>query len=128
MTDTTERTYVGDLPRGSVALPARTVPFTAGATIEFTVDEAEMLDPEEWAGGERQGIPVPADRTATLDTEADFAAGTPAEVIARAKADPTIAYQALAQERAGKNRKTVVGQLIELIGSDPAEQATTQED
>lgn len=44
----TERTYIGPLPRGTQALPDRSVPFVKGVPVAFSADEAATLDPADW--------------------------------------------------------------------------------
>ncbi len=69
---TVTRTYTGPLRSGTVALPARHVRFVAGEAVEFTADEAELLDPAEWTTPK----PKPKPKAVQAETPADPAADT----------------------------------------------------
>lgn len=62
MTETVQCTYTGRLRSGRQALPTRSVPYVRGVPVEFTVDEAALLD-GDWSK-------PAADPFAGLDKEA----------------------------------------------------------
>ena len=57
-----ERMYQGPLSRGRVLLPSRDIPFVRGVPVEFTAEEAAVLD-EDWS--------APKPKSAKAEKESD---------------------------------------------------------
>lgn len=115
MTDPNRRTYVGDLPAGTIALPARSVRFRRGESVAFTAEEAAIL-PAEWIAEPPAATPPD---------------GPPATVLAWVDGDPARAALALeAEEARPRRRKSLVSTLTELAATNTttsADGADTEE-
>lgn len=138
-------TYTGRQPRGSVALPTRSVRFARGGDpVGFTAAEALLLDRGDWTGDwpdppadvEPVGRVVPASIGFTAEDGPAFELapgqelGTVDEVKALATT-PARAAVLLEAEQATKNRKTLVAWLTGQTGdgtiTEPAVEAADQE-